>query len=117
MTTRTRIAPLAMAALIALSLAGPPAASAGAQQAETAEPAIAAAPAALDFGQQQVGTTSSAQIWAYLNAGAADVAVSATLTGTNAADFAIDAGATTCGAGPVAPGAWCDIGVVFPPAA
>src|SRR5207302_1772734 len=71
------------------------------------------------FGEQRVGTTSAAQTVTLTNSGGAPLNLtSITVTGAQAADFAFAAG-NTCptGAGSVAPGTSCTIGVSFTPAA
>ncbi len=75
------------------------------------------APAAgLDFGSQQVSTTSAAQTVTVTNNGTAPLTVSAvTVAGSNAGDFAADG--TACTGAPLAAGASCAIPVTFTPSA
>src|SRR5207302_1487357 len=71
------------------------------------------------FGEQRMRTTSAAQNVTLTNNGGAPLNLtSITITGAQAADFAFAAG-NTCptGAGSVAPGTSCTIGVSFTPAA
>ena len=71
-------------------------------------------PTSLAFGNQSVGTTSTAQTVTLSNTGNAALSItSLALTGTNASDFAQT---NTCGSS-VAAGANCTISVTFTPAA
>jgi hypothetical protein len=71
-------------------------------------------PTSLAFGNQSVGTTSTAQTLTLSNTGNAALSItSLALTGTNASDFAQT---NTCGSS-VAAGANCTISVTFRPAA
>ena len=66
------------------------------------------------FGNQKVGTTHAAQTFTYTNSGATPVTITGvTLTGTNAANYAISSN----GCATVAAGASCAIGVTFTPSA
>jgi centrosomal CEP192-like protein/HYDIN/CFA65/VesB family protein/ASPM-SPD-2-Hydin domain-containing protein len=79
-------------------------------------PAIGFTPTSVSFGNQGVGATSAAQTVTVTNTGTAGLHMtSASLTGTNAADFAISA--NTCSGVTVAPGATCTVGVTFTPGA
>ena len=77
-------------------------------------PGLSQAPNNLTFAAQAVGTTSGAQTVTVTNTGAAAITVGApTITGANAAEFAV--ATNTCAA--VAPGGTCSIGVTFKPTA
>jgi N,N-dimethylformamidase beta subunit-like protein/ASPM-SPD-2-Hydin domain-containing protein/centrosomal CEP192-like protein/HYDIN/CFA65/VesB family protein len=79
-------------------------------------PGVGFTPTSVSFGNQAVGTTSAAQTVTVKNTGIASLHVtSASLTGTNAADFAITA--NTCNGATVAPNATCTISVTFTPGA
>src|SRR5947209_9607683 len=82
-------------------------------------PAVTLSATSLAYGNQRVGTTSVGQNVTLTNNDAAPLNLtSITITGAQAADFAFAAG-NTCptGAGSVAPGTSCTIGVSFTPAA
>src|SRR2546427_3150351 len=82
-------------------------------------PAVTLSATSLAYGNQRVGTTSAGQNVTLTNNDAAPLNLtSITITGAQAADFAFAAG-NTCptGAGSVAPGTSCTIGVSFTPAA
>ncbi|HUI41778.1 MAG TPA: choice-of-anchor D domain-containing protein, partial [Terriglobia bacterium] len=71
-------------------------------------------PSTLTFASQLVGTTSAAQTLTLSNTGTATLTITGvTLSGTNAADFAL--ASNTCGAS-LAAGSSCTIGVTFTPA-
>ncbi|HEV2348783.1 MAG TPA: choice-of-anchor D domain-containing protein [Terriglobia bacterium] len=73
-------------------------------------------PSTISFGNQSVGTTSAAQTITMTNTGTANLAFAAgavTLSGTNAADFAIST--DTCSGATVAPTATCTVDVTFTP--
>ncbi|MFN8512851.1 MAG: choice-of-anchor D domain-containing protein [Chloroflexia bacterium] len=74
--------------------------------------AVYVTPASLDFGDQQIGTTSVAKTVTLTNVGSGPVGV---LTPTISGNFAIFA--NTCALATLAPGDSCTIGVVFQPAA
>ena len=76
--------------------------------------AVSLSPSSLAFGNQSVGTTSTAQTLTLSNTGSAALNISSlVLTGSNASDFAQT---NTCGSS-VAAGANCTISVTFTPAA
>ncbi|NIR52987.1 choice-of-anchor D domain-containing protein [candidate division KSB1 bacterium] len=76
------------------------------------EPAIAVTPSSFDFGDVEINTNLS-QTFEVSNGGSADLNVTATsLTGSDAAEFAIVSGG---GAFTLAPGETHDIGVSFEP--
>ena len=75
---------------------------------------VSLSPTSLAFGNQSVGTPSTAQTVTLSNTGNATLSItSLALTGTNASDFAQT---TTCGSS-VAAGAHCTISVTFKPSA
>ena len=75
----------------------------------TSAPAITLSPTSLNFGSQSVGTSVSQNI-TVTNSGTAALTISsATLSGTNSADFTVADGCTSS----VAPGGTCTIGVTF----
>jgi N,N-dimethylformamidase beta subunit-like protein/HYDIN/CFA65/VesB family protein/centrosomal CEP192-like protein len=80
-------------------------------------PAVTFSPTSLGFGQQQVGTTSSAQSVTLTNTGTGALTISSIgITGTNAGDF------SQTNACPIAPstlaaGSSCSISVTFTPSA
>ncbi len=78
-------------------------------------PAVSFAPASLAFGTQKLNTASAALTVTVTNSGTAALAISGlTLSGTNAADYAVAGG--TCAAGSsVAAGASCTAQVKFTP--
>ena len=77
-------------------------------------PVDSLSPTSLAFGNQSVGTTSTAQTATLSNTGSTALSItSLALTGTNASDFAQT---NTCGSS-VAAGANCTISVTFTPAA
>jgi hypothetical protein len=79
-----------------------------------AAPVDGLSPTSLAFGNQSVGTTSTAQTATLSNTGNAALSItSLALTGTNASDFAQT---NTCGSS-VAAGSSCTISVTFTPAA
>ena len=82
---------------------------------------VSLSPSALPFGNQSVGTTSTAQTVALTNTGNINLVISSlSITGTNPTDFQIVSGQTTCavgGAGVTANGGTCIIAVDFAPQA
>ena len=79
-----------------------------------AVPAVSLSATSLSFGNQSVGTPSTAQSVTLTNSGNATLSItSVTLTGTNAGDFAQS---NNCGSS-VAGGATCTISVTFTPSA
>ena len=75
-------------------------------------PAVTLTPGSVDFGNQAVGTTSSAQTITLTNSGSASLTLdSITLTGSNGTDFAQT---NNCGA-TVAAGSSCTITATFAP--
>jgi hypothetical protein len=75
---------------------------------------VSLSPTSLAFGNQSVGTTSTAQTLTLSNTGSATLSITSfALTGTNASDFAQT---NTCGSS-VATGANCTISVRFTPSA
>jgi len=75
-------------------------------------------PSALVFGTQAIGTTSGTQIATLTNTGSAALSItSISITGTNAADFAMVTAASSCpiASGAVAIGASCTVAVDFAP--
>lgn len=81
-----------------------------------AAPAVTLSPASLIFSSQVVGTTSAAMAITLTNSGGANLIFGAgavTLSGTNAADFAVSA--DTCSGQTVAPTSTCSVGVTFKP--
>jgi hypothetical protein len=79
-------------------------------------PAVSISPSSLSFGNQLVGTSTAAQTVTVTNSGTATLNIStASLAGTNAADFAktVD----SCSGMSVAPSGTCSVSVVFTPAA
>ena len=77
-------------------------------------PAVSLSPGSLSFGNQAVGTTSSAQSVTLTNTGNATLSISSvTISGAQAGDFAQT---NTCG-GSVAAGANCSFSVSFTPGA
>lgn len=79
-----------------------------------AVPKVSLSPASLSFGNQIVGTASSAKTVTLSNTGSATLSIlSIWLTGANTSDFAIT---TTCGAS-LAANASCTVSLVFSPAA
>jgi len=84
----------------------------------TTAPAATATPDPLAFGSQAVGSTSSASNVTVTNTGTADLVFgtgAATLSGTNAADFAITTDG--CSGQTVIPTATCTISLTFTPSA
>ncbi|MHB8600371.1 MAG: N,N-dimethylformamidase beta subunit family domain-containing protein, partial [Ktedonobacteraceae bacterium] len=80
----------------------------------TPAPAITITPSSLSFGNQNVGSTSSAQPLTVTSSGTATLTISnIAISGTNASDFAQT---NTCTA-PLAPEATCTINVTFTPGA
>ena len=77
-----------------------------------AGPALAAAPASLDFGSLTVGTTSAAQVITLSNPGTA----ATSLTGITSTSGELAIQSNTCGAS-LAAGASCTVGVTFAPSA
>jgi hypothetical protein len=78
-------------------------------------PTLTVTPTALNFGTILIPNTSAAQMVTLTNNTAAAIAfTSATLTGANAADFAVSA--NTCGAS-IAAGASCTVSATFKPSA
>jgi hypothetical protein len=83
----------------------------------TPAPAVSLSPTSLSFGNQQVNTTSTAQMVTLKNSGTADLTISSIgLGGTNPGDFAQT---NTCPISPstLAAGASCTISVTFTPTA
>jgi Abnormal spindle-like microcephaly-assoc'd, ASPM-SPD-2-Hydin len=81
-----------------------------------AGPAVTFTPTSVSFGNQGVGSTSSAQTVTVKNTGTATMHMTtASLTGTNAGDFAISA--NNCNGAAMAPGATCTVSVTFTPGA
>ncbi len=79
-------------------------------------PAATVAPSSLAFSSQGVGTTSSAQNVTVTSSGGANLTFGSsavTLSGTNAADFAISSDG--CSGQSIAPGGTCTVGVTFTP--
>jgi len=77
-------------------------------------PAVSLSPTSLAFGNQPVGTSSTAQTVTLTNSGNATLSItSVAITGSNASDFAQT---NTCGSS-VAAGASCTISVTFTPSA
>jgi len=74
-------------------------------------------PTTFDYGDQLVGTASSAQTFTFTNeSGVSTINVtSVDLSGTNVGDFSIDS--EDCTAGGIGPGATCDVDVSFGPTA
>jgi hypothetical protein len=78
------------------------------------QPAVGLVPTALAFGNQRVGTTSSAQTVALTNSGAATLNITSVgVTG----DFVLAATTTCPSSGTVAAGASCSLDVTFTPTA
>src|SRR5207237_5966759 len=80
-------------------------------------PAVSLSPSSLNFSNQNVNTTSSAQTVTLKNSGTGALTISSiALSGTNAGDFAQT---NTCpsGSSTLAPGASCTISVTFTPTA
>jgi hypothetical protein len=81
------------------------------------------APTLLDFGSQTDSTTSGAHVGTATNSGNVTLTLNNsphyyTITGTNAADFAVVAGASNCtDAGSLTAGSSCTMNVTFTPAA
>jgi uncharacterized repeat protein (TIGR01451 family) len=81
--------------------------------------ALSYSPSSLSFADQNVGSTSSAQIVTIRNTGTADMQVwSIKLQGTNPGDFAVAPPSTNACVlnAALAPNASCDIGIAFAPA-
>jgi hypothetical protein len=77
-----------------------------------AQPVVTLSPTSLNFGNQQVGTTSPGQNITLSNTGTGSLSITKiSLTGSNAADYAQT---NTCGSS-VAAGASCTISVTFTP--
>jgi hypothetical protein len=76
---------------------------------------IESAPAAVDFGDQDVGKRSAAQTVTVTNGGDSAVITAIAIQGKNAGDFAVG-NASTCAPGPLDAGAACTISVRFTPA-
>lgn len=67
-----------------------------------------------DFGPQDVGTPSAAQVSSFSNSGSGDLTISTvSFTGANPADFTIASDA--CTGVTLAPGGTCDVSVTFTP--
>jgi hypothetical protein len=80
----------------------------------TAAPGVNLSPTTVSFGNQNVGTTSSAQQVTLSNNGSSTLTISSiAVSGTNASDFAQT---NTCGAS-LAPNANCVISITFTPSA
>jgi hypothetical protein len=82
-------------------------------------PSVTVTPTSLNFGNINVGTTSSPQTVTFTNNSGTSVTLTsvAIVAGTPAAsatDYAVTS-ASTCAAGPVASGASCTVGVTFDP--
>ncbi len=76
--------------------------------------AIGFTPSSVSFGNQGVGTTSSAQTITAKNTGTANLHLTTVvITGTNSGDFAISA--NTCNGAVLAPNATCTVSVTFTP--
>lgn len=75
---------------------------------------IAVAPASHDFGIVEVGQSSAVQTFTISNGGTAGLAVSVSITGADAADFAVVD--DLCSGAAVAPSESCSLGVLFTPA-
>jgi hypothetical protein len=77
-------------------------------------------PANLAFGNQPVGTTSSAKVIIFTNTGSATLNVNSeiNINGPNSAEFHVQAGKSGCPSGTwqLAPKTSCEIGIVFAPA-
>ncbi len=84
-----------------------------------AAPVATVTPAAVAFTSQTVNTTSAAQAVTVKNTGNANlnITAAASLSGANAADFAIAAGTTCTNGAAVAPNATCVINITFTPSA
>ncbi|HLY31151.1 MAG TPA: choice-of-anchor D domain-containing protein, partial [Ktedonobacterales bacterium] len=81
-----------------------------------ATPAISFTPVGVNFGNQGVGVTSSAQKVTVKNTGTASLNLTAVaLVGTNKADFAITA--DTCTGASLGPGGTCSVSLTFTPGA
>ena len=82
-------------------------------------PVATVTPSALVFTSQTVNTTSSAQAVTVKNTGNANlnITAAASLSGANAADFAVAAGTTCTNGAAVAPNATCVINITFTPTA
>jgi hypothetical protein len=79
----------------------------------TSHPSLTVSKLSLDFGNQPELTASAPQAVVIKNVGAASITLgTATITGTNAADFAVT---STCNGVVVAPGATCTVNVTFTP--
>ena len=79
------------------------------------KPGIGVSPSSKAFGNQDTGTTSTAQAFTVTNTGSDPLQVgTATLTGANASDFALSA--NTCNGQTVAAGGSCTVSVAFAPA-
>jgi hypothetical protein len=81
-------------------------------------PAVSVAPSSGSFGTVTTGTTSSATTFTVTNSGLDTLtfgAGAATITGTNASDFAVTT--DTCSGSSVAIGATCSVAVAFTPGA
>ena len=79
-------------------------------------PEVALSPVSLDFGDRTVRTTSAPQTVTVTNTGNADLIFGAgavTLSGANAADFALSA--DNCSGATIAPSATCSVSVTFTP--
>lgn len=82
------------------------------------QPVAGVTPASLTFAARPAGTTSPAQAATLQNTGTAPLAISSiAIAGTNPGDFARSGGSCPAGAGSLAAGASCTVGVTFRPTA
>jgi len=84
----------------------------------TAAPLVSLSPTIINFGNQNVGTSSSVQTITLTNTGTTPLSISSiAITGTNAADFAQTSTCPIGGSNTLAASASCTINVTFTPAA
>lgn len=86
--------------------------------AQTATLSISVSPSNAGFGTQNIGATSASTYFAFANAGTAAVTMNSySITGTNAADFAISSNTCPAPGGLLNSGSTCYIYVTFTPSA